>query len=120
MLGKREDETLITGEERESVVILYVTGSLAVESLGILERAFLKYEPTGKDVVLNLAGFSFMDSSVIGLLLVYGKRFEKEGRRIVLCNVNDDMYRVFSIINFERKMKIFNTLDQALKHLEKI
>lgn len=87
------------GAHGESVV--RVQGELDIATAPDLERAVLRPRAPGEDVVLDLAGLRFMDST--GLRILLRARTEaRTGRwNLYLRNVPDNVQRLFSISGVE-------------------
>jgi anti-sigma B factor antagonist len=83
------------GAHGESVV--RVQGELDIATAPDLERAVLRPRPPGEDVVLDLAGLRFIDST--GLRILLRARTEaRTGRwNLYLRNVPDNVQRLFTI-----------------------
>jgi anti-sigma B factor antagonist len=83
------------GAHGESVV--RVQGELDIATAPDLERAVLRPRPPGENVVLDLAGLRFIDST--GLRILLRARTEaRTGRwNLYLRNVPDNVQRLFTI-----------------------
>jgi len=55
-----------------------------------------------KDIQVNCAGITFLDSSVIRALLTLQKEADAAGKSLVLLNCNDTTREVFEIGGFDR------------------
>jgi len=55
-----------------------------------------------KDIQVNCAGITFLDSSVIRALLSLQKEADAAGKSLVLLNCNDTTREVFEIGGFDR------------------
>jgi len=55
-----------------------------------------------KDIQVNCAGITFLDSSVIRALLTLQKEADAAGKSLVLINCNDTTREVFEIGGFDR------------------
>jgi len=55
-----------------------------------------------KDIHVNCAGITFLDSSVIRALLTLQKEADAAGKSLVLLNCNDTTREVFEIGGFDR------------------
>ena len=79
------------GEPRQ----ILIKGELDLSTAGLLERAL---EDAGDaDVVIDLSGLSFIDSSGIRTLVLLHTRVRKQGHRLILRNCSRVCARTFEV-----------------------
>lgn len=104
---------------RGSTLIAMFTGELdhhfAEYARNKIERELLK--ATTRNVVFDLTGLSFMDSSGIGVIVGrYAKIMKLGGRSVIICS-NQKIYRLLEISGILKLMPVFENLDSALQAL---
>ena len=67
-------------------------------------------------IVLDLSRVDFIDSSGLGVMISVLKSTEKRGG-LAICCVHDSVMSLFEITRTNRVFPIFDTREQALKHL---
>ncbi|NBI30407.1 anti-sigma F factor antagonist [Chengkuizengella marina] len=68
-------------------------------------------------IVLVLKDLSFMDSSGLGVILGRYKQITNRGGRMVVCNVNSSIYRLFEMSGLFKILTIEEDEEQALSSL---
>ena len=96
------------------VVDLADDPQFADELSGALDR--LEAEP--RDVVLNFAAVSFINSSNVAKLLRVRKKVLSKERRLVLCNVNTQVWGVFLVTGLDKIFDFTNDISTALATLQ--
>jgi stage II sporulation protein AA (anti-sigma F factor antagonist) len=71
-----------------------------------------------RHLVLSLKSLQFMDSSGLGVILGRYKLIKQRGGRMVLCDVNPSVYRLFDMSGLFKIMSIYEDEDMALSELE--
>lgn len=71
-----------------------------------------------RNLVLSLKSLQFMDSSGIGVILGRYKLIKQKGGKMVICDVNPPVYRLFEMSGLFKIMPIFENEDMALTDLE--
>lgn len=71
-----------------------------------------------RNLVLSLKSLQFMDSSGIGVILGRYKLIKQKGGKMVVCDVNPPVYRLFEMSGLFKIMSIFDNEDLALTDLE--
>jgi anti-sigma B factor antagonist len=71
----------------------------------------------GRDVIVDLRGSSFIDSTGCRALLLASRRLEPSGHRLVIVNSDAEIARIFSIMGFEELFTIVATLEEAQARL---
>ena len=66
------------------------------------------------DVVIDLWGVSFLDSSILQVLLRGMKRAEREGTGFALIRPNDLVWRVFVLTGTSDRFVTYSSLSEAL------
>jgi len=126
----------ITQHEREGILVLEMKGRLAAgPDAGLFRDAIAAATQQGKsNLVLNLAGVDYIDSTGLGALVVSATSLRKNGGNIKLLNLNrrniellvmTKLATVFEIFTDEqdavnsffpdRKIKTFDILDFVQK-----
>ncbi len=68
-----------------------------------------------KNVILNLNNIEFMDSSGIAVVISLYKKLVSNSKELRICNLNDFLKELFDITKLNQIMKIYDSLDDALK-----
>ena len=131
----------IQDHEREGITILEMRGRITVgkEATALREKIAELTAANKRNVVLNLAGVDFIDSTGLGALVIGAISARKAGGSVKLVNLNrrniellvmTKLATVFEIFSDEqdainsyypdRKLKTFDILDfvQKMKHEE--
>lgn len=77
--------------------VLVVRGDIDISGGPVLDAAILEREPAGSEVVIDLRGVSFVDSSGLRSLLSAARRAHQRGGRVILRNVGHEIGRLLEI-----------------------
>ena len=77
-----------------------------------------KLEAKPADVVLNFAAVGFINSSNIAKLLRLRKQMASSGRRLILCDVNTQVWGVFLVTGLDKIFELTNDISTALATLQ--
>jgi stage II sporulation protein AA (anti-sigma F factor antagonist) len=69
-------------------------------------------------IILSLKDLSFMDSSGLGVILGRYKQITAKGGKMVVCDVNPSVYRLFEMSGLFKILSIQDNERQALTSLE--
>jgi anti-sigma B factor antagonist len=70
---------------------------------------------TELNVVLDLAGLAFVDSSGLGAFLSCMRRLHAKGGDLRLCAMSDSVRTVFELVRMHRVVDICNDVDEAVR-----
>ena len=70
-----------------------------------------------KNLLLDLQGMNFMDSSGIGLVIGRYKRLHKTGGHVAVIHMNSRIERIFKMSGLLNIVKRFDTKQQAIENL---
>lgn len=101
----------------DGAMCLSVSGDLDLASVPLLLGHLNRAAEGTANIIVDLSGLRYIDSSGINTLLAAGKIFARKGHRIVLAAVSPMMLRLLRIINLEQAMPIFPTVEAALAGL---
>ncbi len=105
----------VASEDVGARTVLHVAGEIDVASAGRLrERLVLLLSQGRADLVVDLTGVTFMDSTGLGVLVGGLKRVRIAGGRLVLVVDSERLLKVFRITGLTQVFTIHDTLDAAL------
>jgi anti-sigma B factor antagonist len=91
---------------------LTVVGEVDLATSPDLRERLAALENTGvRDLVLDMAGVNFCDSTGLGVLVGARKRFKAHGGGMTLVNVQDSVRRVFELTGLIDTFGIDHTVD---------
>lgn len=100
-----------------STAIVEVSGELDLYTAPEFRDKLLE-AGEGRDVIVDLRGSSFIDSTGCRALLLASRRLEPGGHRLVIVNSDSEISRIFSIMGFEELFTIVATPEEAQAKLE--
>ena len=108
----------ITEDRKADVVILALSGKLDVTTAKQLEDKILTQIDSGDSrFVIDFAYLNYISSSGLRVLYRVSSKLKEKGGRIVLCRLNDDVKRVFDIVDRAGDFRVFITRDEAMENL---
>jgi anti-sigma B factor antagonist len=69
-----------------------------------------------KFILIDMNGINFIDSSGIGVMINTAKLIRQSKGDLVLMNVSSDIMHILELVNFQRFIKIFDTVDEVVSH----
>jgi anti-sigma B factor antagonist len=92
-----------------------ITNELHVKLFG--EELLSLVEAGRKKVVLDFENVEFLSSAALGHLIKLRKRAKAAESKVVLTNIRDTIFEVFSITGLDQEFTITKSLDEAVKGL---
>lgn len=108
----------VISEKKDNYILISVKGTLSVENISPFESQLSKHVENKSHLIIDLADLTFIDSSSLGIIVVYFTKSEKSSRHFALVNVNPDIMQMFKITGLDKRIKIFSSLDDALNQLD--
>lgn len=111
---REQMELDITIECDGSVCKILLTGEVDVYSAPVLKERLLEQMQNGcVDLILDLNGVSFIDSSGLGVLVGTLRRVrENSGTLRIVCG-RDNVLKVFSITGLDKVFPVFDSFEEA-------
>ncbi|WP_370891031.1 STAS domain-containing protein [Janibacter sp. GXQ6167] len=98
--------------------VVTVTGEIDVASTGALRRALTAAGDEGeRQVVADLSGVTFIDSSGIGVLIGRTKAMHREGGALAVVATHERVLRTFALTGVDQVLAIHATVDEAVHTL---
>lgn len=98
--------------------VLDVSGEIDVYTGPVFKEAINSVIASGqKDLILNMEGVTYMDSSGFGTLLSAVKRLKPEGGSINLVACSSSIERMLTITRLNTVFGLYETLEEALRQL---
>ncbi|WP_291322257.1 STAS domain-containing protein [Desulfonatronospira sp.] len=111
-----------TSNPSEGVVIAEVPeGTLTASNVDPFREEFNRILSESHDLkvlILDLSGFTFMDSAGLGTLIALLKKSSEQGREIKLAGLRKEVRVVFEITRAYKLFDIFDTTEEALRVVE--
>jgi anti-sigma B factor antagonist len=79
------------------------------------EKVYEVIESGKKDIIINLSGLDFMDSTGLGVLVAALKKATMEGGSIRLVCNKKSIIKVFTITGLDKVFSIYNNLRECLE-----
>lgn len=107
----------VTSEQKENFIVINIKGTLSIENISPFETLVNKHVEQKDHILIDLSELTFIDSSSLGIIVVYFTKSEKNNRNFVLLNINPDIMQMFKITGLDKRIKIFSSLDEATSTL---
>ncbi|MDQ5841014.1 MAG: STAS domain-containing protein [Chloroflexota bacterium] len=105
----------ITSEPRGEVTIVHVGGEIDVYTAPVLRERLDEHISEGRhQLVVDLEGVTFMDSTALGVLVGRLKLVRVKGGTLRLTCSSERILKVFSITGLDKVFQIFPSVDEAL------
>jgi len=100
----------------KSILILSLKGHLDAAAVPELEKKVSQLIEGGSDLlVFSFKAIDYVSSSGLGLLLAAHRRLERQGGRICLAEVSEEVLHIMDVLGFNRIIRIFPTVDSAVQ-----
>lgn len=73
-----------------------------------------------KNILLNFADVSFMNSSGLGALVAILKNVRTQGGKLYLCSISDRVKIIFSLSKLDRVFQIFDSQEEFEEKVLKV
>ncbi|MCK2218115.1 STAS domain-containing protein [Actinomadura sp. ATCC 31491] len=101
----------LTSSTVDGITVIRVDGVLDATT----REQFADYlSMAGSDVILDLAGVTFMDSRALGLIVHHWQTSLSSGSRFALVGVEYSKSKVMWITGLAQRLPLYDTLDDAL------
>ena len=98
-----------------SCAVVSVVGEIDLGTAGRLsEAAVAAVQQIGPNLVLDLSGVTFMDSTGLKVLLAVHKRAELSGGRLVLAGPTRSVDRIVKITGFDQTFAVCDDVESAI------
>ncbi len=105
--------------EKGNVVVIIPQGELDVTNSTNFKNAISsEFIDKGKvNIVLDMSGVSYMDSSALGTIISLYKSCRMNGGSFAIAGLVDSVRRLFAITALDKVVPIFDTVDDAIKRM---
>ena len=103
----------ITLHEKERFVVAAVEGSLSNEFLRGFEVEVERLLREGRNIIVDFSRLTFILSSGLSVLLSSHTNAKNHSLRFIICGLNADLAKLFSITELNRHLDICRDLEEA-------
>jgi anti-sigma B factor antagonist len=80
------------------------------------EQLFSLVDEAGRrKILLNFANVEYLSSAALGKLITLNKKVQAAGGRLILCNIDPQIYEVFEITKLNKLFKIHKEEQAAMQ-----
>ncbi|MDG5816103.1 STAS domain-containing protein [Chitinispirillales bacterium ANBcel5] len=107
----------VYNEFRHNWQLVRVEGKFVVKHLLEIRKLLedTNSNPVSKKVAFDLSSTQYLDSSALQLMLNLKKRLDANGGEFAVCNPNEEIKEIFSIVGFDRIIAIYPSIDSLFK-----
>ena len=110
----------LTSTQHDTFVLLKIEGSLSSETKHEFEKYINQLIHKKKlHLILDLSKVSFIDSIALGSILKFYSLFKKNKHHLLIANLNKEIYDVFNLTGISKKIKIFDSVQNAIDFIQK-
>lgn len=106
--------TLKSFYEGDVLVIEINCKSIDVNNVALFKREIFALLTKSHDVVFDLTGLEFIDSSGLGVLLACMRRIKTTGNELKLCALHPTVQSIVKLVRMNRILGIYETRGEAL------
>jgi anti-sigma B factor antagonist len=103
--------------DRANACVVTVTGELDLSTIPLLEKDLLGEAGSDEDVIVDLTGVSFIDSSGIALLIEAFRAGRGSTRLLTVVAAESQVDRVFQLAGIDRVLPLFRDRGSAIEAL---
>ena len=105
--------------EKEKAMIVEICGEIdhrcAEETRENIDKEFER--SICKHIIFDFVKVDFMDSSGIGMIIRRYKIAERKGGKVIACNIQSEVKKIFEISGLYRIIECFDNIDEAIGKL---
>lgn len=102
-------------EQRQDISIVHLTGRLDLANVDVVKPVFQQLiEDECTDILVDLDGLTFMDSSGLSLIVGTFKRIRVGKGDLKLAGLSPTIQKLFEITRLSRVFEIFETTEQGV------
>jgi anti-sigma B factor antagonist len=117
-VGEEERMSVHLDVERNSDCVVTVSGDADLYAAANVERELLRLVEDGRrSIVVDLSDATFIDSTMLRVLLNVSKRLRPGGGELLVVCSEHNIRKIFEITLLDRVFTIFDSREAALEHL---
>ena len=100
--------------EKQGASIVIFNGEIDLESSPAARKTLLKCFDTAGNVIVDLSGVTYIDSSGVASLVEALQAAKKNGSQLTLAAVSEPTRRVLELARLDKVFTIYSSVDEAL------
>ncbi|MCK9443096.1 MAG: anti-sigma F factor antagonist [Tissierellaceae bacterium] len=106
-------------EKHKNNLLVQLKGELDHHNTEMVRQKIDKqyFEHRIKNIILDLRGLTFMDSSGIGLVMGRYKNILENGGKIVMVNDNEYVEKILKVSGLLKIINVYPTIEKAMENI---
>jgi anti-sigma B factor antagonist len=109
-------DLILSTERQDDVAVVAVSGEIDLGTAGQLRDYLAECLSTEglRDIVLDLSGVTFMDSTGLQVLISTQRRLEAQGGRLRLVGLRSGVAKILRVTGLDQKFPTYETVADAV------
>lgn len=105
---------VVTSNDAANAAVITVSGRFDAHQVPQVQQEMDNVMATGQsNIILNLAGVNFVDSSALAVMVRGMKRCREHNGELILCGLGQPVRIIFELTRMDRAFRIFNDVASA-------
>jgi anti-sigma B factor antagonist len=109
---------IVEDSSETRALVLLVSGRLNSNTAPVLAQRCADAAGSGRSLLLNLSGVTFIASSGVGALLATAERYRETGRSLHLVSLSPPVESVLSLLNLQDFLNVHDTETAAFDEMK--
>lgn len=109
----QESVAVSVSHEAGRPLLIRVEGEVDLSNASLLEEKITEADRGEKNVLLDLEGLEFIDSTGLTVIVRLGKRIKERGGELSIAIVKPSIRKLFAITALDKQFGIFDSLGDA-------
>jgi anti-sigma B factor antagonist len=108
------DPEIRVADVGERTTVVSVHGELDLDAADDLRESLQKGDRPGHEVVLDLVGATFVDSTALGIISAAAKQLDGSGGSLTVVASDPRIVRIFKLTGLDRRVRVESSLAEAI------
>ncbi len=104
----------VTTSDHLGSTLVHVEGEIDLATAPQFERELQRTGPAG-ELIIDLSGVAFMDSTAVGVLARKSKQLADDDRRLILVSAAGAVRRVLEVSGLDKVIPVYADLESAAR-----
>lgn len=103
----------------DNITIIRIVGEVGIDNHEEFSTELERIVQGTQDIIIDMGELVYLNSMGLGTIVSLYSALKKQKRKFILCNINENIIKLFSVTKLDKVIEIVSSIDEAKESIKK-